>query len=79
MIDLGTLYQRMNRPNDAIKIYKKLLEFYPDNIAVKIRLANLYTKLGLEKEAAQDVLSLVTKPKRGYALCPPLCSIMPLD
>jgi len=55
MIDLGTLYQKTSRPNDAVTIYKKLLEFYPDNIAVKIRLANLYTKLGLEKEASQQM------------------------
>lgn len=55
LFDLGTLYQVTDRPAKAVETYKKLLEFYPDNMATKERLVNLYLKLGLKEKAEQEM------------------------
>ena len=65
MIDLGALYQKTGRPEDAVEIYKKLLEFYPNNIGVRIRLANLYTRLGFEDQASLQMQEIKERAKPG--------------
>jgi tetratricopeptide (TPR) repeat protein len=55
LFDLGTLYQMTDRNMDAVNIYEKLLEYYPDNMAARERLVNLYYKLGLKVKAEQQV------------------------
>ncbi len=55
LLDLGTLYQMTDREKDAVNTYEKLLEFYPDHMAARERLVNLYYKLGLKEKAEQQM------------------------
>jgi tetratricopeptide (TPR) repeat protein len=63
LFDLGTLYQMTGRPHEAVEIYDRLLEFYPDNISVRERLIDLYTKMK-QPEMAEKQLEAIKKYSR---------------
>jgi tetratricopeptide (TPR) repeat protein len=60
LFDMATLYQMTGREEDAVTIYKKLVELYPDNIPARERLVILYLKLGL-KEKSEDQVKEIRK------------------
>ena len=65
LFDLGTLYQVTDKPEKAVKIYERLAEIFPDNMATKERLANLYLKLGLKKKAEKQMEAIKGHSKPG--------------
>ena len=65
LFDLGTLYQMTDRLKDAVDIYEKLVEFYPDNIPVRERLVNLFFKLNLNEKAARQIEEIKKHTKPG--------------
>ena len=65
LFDLSTLYQVTERTVKAIQTYKKLLQAFPGNMAARERLVNLYFKLGLKKEAEQQIEELKQHSKPG--------------
>jgi tetratricopeptide (TPR) repeat protein len=63
LFDLGTLYQMTGKLYEAVEIYDQLLEFYPDNLGVRERLIDLYTKLK-QPEKAEKQLEEIKKYSR---------------
>lgn len=65
LFDLGTLYQMTDRNADAVEIYEKLLELYPDNMGARQRLVDLYFKLGQKEKAEQQTEEIKVHSKPG--------------
>lgn len=63
LFDLGTLYQMTGKLYESVEIYDQLLEFYPDNVGVRERLIDLYTKLK-QPEKAERQLEEIKKYSR---------------
>ncbi len=55
LFDLGTLYQMTGKLYESVETYDQLLEFYPDNIGVRERLIDLYTKLKNPEKAEKQL------------------------
>lgn len=55
MFDLATLYQMTGRNLEASQTYENLIEYQPDNTALRIKLINLYSDLGLHKKVENQI------------------------
>lgn len=44
LLGLGLLYQQMNKPQEAIGVFKRLLEIYPDDESIYISIVDAYSK-----------------------------------
>jgi len=65
LFDLGSLYQMREMYDKALKIYEKLLSFYPNNLVVRERLINIHYKLGQEEKAEKQMEEIKKQSKPG--------------
>ncbi|MBW1781468.1 MAG: adenylate/guanylate cyclase domain-containing protein [Deltaproteobacteria bacterium] len=64
---LGQAYHFMGRNEEAVKEYKGVLLQNPDFLPAHIQLAVLYTEMGMEKEAAEEVTEIL-RVSPGFSL-----------
>lgn len=51
---LGVIYERLNRPDDAVTLFKKLSHVEPDNLMAHSNLSRIYAKQGKIAEAEAE-------------------------
>ncbi|SPD73955.1 Tetratricopeptide repeat protein [uncultured Desulfobacterium sp.] len=67
MFDLGMLYQLTNRKKDAVRMFERLLNYNPENMSARVRLVQLYRKLGLTNKADQQISQIKENAQPGEA------------
>jgi len=69
LVDEGIMYERQNRLDEAIEIYRRVLELDPENILVKVRLAKVLSWKNNFEEALSILNSVLQQvPEQSEAL-----------
>lgn len=56
-----SLFERKGKTSEALEIIKKMVEIDPENIGVRLKLADLYQKLSFDKDALAEYSSIFGK------------------
>ncbi|HXI09578.1 MAG TPA: tetratricopeptide repeat protein, partial [Thermodesulfobacteriota bacterium] len=55
---IAAIFERKGKNNEVLELLRKMLDIDPDNIGIKLRLADLYHKLSFEKDAIAEYESI---------------------